>query len=85
MSTEFHTFDNVHRLGESATGTFAHFSGVLAALFLVAECSLRPRLPCRAHLRLQAKTVSQARNMLHEFPATPLPERRKNAHSRLSN
>ena len=27
--------------------------------------------PCRAHTRLQAGTVSQARNRLRETPATP--------------
>jgi len=71
MDIDFVLFDNTHRLGESATGAIAHFSGSLALLFLVVECSPRPRLPCRAHLRLQAQTVSQARNMLREFPATP--------------
>ena len=44
MNIDFQPFDNVHQLGESATGTIAHFSGSLASLFLVAECSLRPRL-----------------------------------------
>jgi hypothetical protein len=29
------------------------------------------RFPCRAHLRLQAKTVTQARSMLRETPASP--------------
>lgn len=44
MYIDFPTFDKVHRLGESATGMIAHFSGSLASLFLVAECSPRPRL-----------------------------------------
>jgi len=44
MNIDFLLFDNSHRLGESATGTIAHFSGSLAALLLVAECSTRPRL-----------------------------------------
>ena len=85
MNTHFRSFDNIHQLGDSATGPIARFSGSLASLFLLAECSLRRRLPCRAHLRLQAQIVPQARSMLLETPAAPLPESRKNAHSHLSN
>jgi hypothetical protein len=44
MDIGFQPAYNVHHLGESATGAIAHFSGPLAALFLVAECSTRPRL-----------------------------------------
>jgi len=37
----------------------------------------QPRCPCRAHLRLHAQIVPQARSMLLEFPATPsLPYKR---------
>ena len=32
-----------HLLGEAATGVIARFCGSLAALFLLAECSLRRR------------------------------------------
>ncbi len=39
------------------------FSGPLASLFLLVECSPRRRHPCRARLRLQAQTVSQADRM----------------------
>jgi hypothetical protein len=43
MNTQFLSFDKLHRLGESATGAIAHFSGSLAALLLLAECSLPRR------------------------------------------
>jgi hypothetical protein len=57
MSTRILSFDKLHRLGESATGAIAHFSGPLAALLLLAECSLprRRALPDdrkNAHSRL---------------------------------
>ena len=74
-----------HLLGDNATGVIARFCGSLAALLLLAECSLRRRRPCRARLRIQAQTVSQAGSMLPETPATPLPGSRKNAHSHPSN
>ena len=61
----------VHLFGESATGVIARFCGSLAALLLLAECSLLRRRPCRARLRMQAQTVSQAGSMLPEIPATP--------------
>jgi hypothetical protein len=47
MNINFLSFDHVHRLGESATGAIAHFSGPLAfSVFqwntlLLAECSPR--------------------------------------------
>jgi hypothetical protein len=44
MYIDFRSFYMTHRLGKSATGAIAHFSAFLAALFLVAECSPRPRL-----------------------------------------
>jgi hypothetical protein len=44
MDIDFLTFDNIRQLSETTTGTIAHFSDSLAALFLVAECSPRPRL-----------------------------------------
>jgi hypothetical protein len=71
MNNYFLTLDKRHPLGEIATGVIAHFSGPLSLLFLVVECSPRPRLPCRAHLRLRAKTVSQADRMQSETPAAP--------------
>ena len=71
MDTYILSFDKLNLKGESATGAIAHFSGPLALLLLLAECSLRRRRPCRARLRLQAQTVSQARSMLRETPATP--------------
>ncbi len=71
MNIHFYSFDNRHQLGGSATGAIAHFSGPLASLLLLAECSPRRRRPCRARLRLQAQTVPQADNMLSETPATP--------------
>ena len=83
MNIDFFTFNKRHPLDEIATGcgrkfrshaparVIAHFVDPLSLLFLVVECSLRPRLACSAHLRLQAKTVTQARNMLRETPATP--------------
>ena len=43
MNIHFDSFDNRHRLGESATGAIAHFSGPLASLLLLAECSPRRR------------------------------------------
>jgi len=72
MNTDLLTLDKRHPLGESATGVIAHFSGPLSLLFLVVECSPRPRLPCRAHLRLQAKTVTMKATPLkhkHTHPA----------------
>ena len=71
MNIDVLSFDSVHQFGESATGAIAHFSGPLASLFLLVECSPRRRHPCRARLRLQAQTVPQADNMLSETPATP--------------
>jgi len=64
---------NVTRLhaGMRPAGVSAHFSGPLSLLFLVVECSPRPRLACSVHLRLQAKTVMQANRMRFETPATP--------------
>ena len=85
MNIAFSSFCGVHLLGESATGVIAHFSGLLGVLLLLAECSPRRRRPCRAHDRLQAVIVRQASRMRLETPATPYPEGRKNAHSRLSN
>ena len=76
---------SVHLLGGTATGVIARFCGSLAALLLLAECSLRRRRPCRARLHTHVQTVSQAVSMLTEFPATPLPESRKNSHSHPSN
>jgi len=71
MNNDFLTLDKRHPLGEIATDVIAHFSGPLSLLLLLVECIPRPPLACSAHLRLQAKTVSQARNMLRETPATP--------------
>jgi MYXO-CTERM domain-containing protein len=44
MNIDFHCFDDVHRLGENATGAIAHFSGFLALLILLAGWSMRRRL-----------------------------------------
>jgi hypothetical protein len=44
MNTDFLTLDKHHPMGEIATGVIAHFSGSLSLLFLVVECSPRPRL-----------------------------------------
>jgi hypothetical protein len=43
MDIVFLSLDSVHQLGESATGAIAHFSGLLASLLLLAECSPRRR------------------------------------------
>ena len=81
----------VHLLGDNATGVIARFCGPLAVsarqrhALLLAECGLRRRRPCRALLRMQAQTVTQAGSMLPETPATPLPGSRKDAHSPPSN
>ena len=44
MNINLHGFDDAHRLGESATGAIAHFSGFLALLILLAGWSMRRRL-----------------------------------------
>jgi len=71
-NTIFRTFNILHQLRENATDA-------------IVISNTHHRHPCRAHLRWQAQIVPQASSILLEFPATPLPESRKNAHSHLSN
>ena len=75
----------IPRFGESAFAAMALFCGYLTTLTLLATWRLPRRLPCSARLRLYARTAPQASGMLPEFPAEPLPENRKNAHSHPSN
>ena len=51
----------------------------------VSGLSPQCRRPCRARLRLQPQTVTQAGSMLPEFPAPPVPAHRIAAHSGASN
>ena len=85
MNTNIRGPDRPHLVGESATHPIEPRCGALAALLLLADLSPQRRLPCRARLRLQAQTVTQAGSMLPEFPAPPLPAPRIAAHSGASN
>ena len=48
----------VHLLGETATGVIARFCGSLAALLLLAECSLRRR-----------RALPESRKNAHSHPS----------------
>jgi len=43
MDIDFLSLDSAHQLGKRATGAIAHFSGPLASLLLLVECSPRCR------------------------------------------
>ncbi len=85
MNTRLSSYEHLHLLGECATHPIARRISRLAALVVLAGCSLRRPPPCRAHPRLHTRVVPQAGSMLPETPATPLPANFCVIHSGASN
>ncbi|MDO5693173.1 MAG: hypothetical protein Q4G70_11990 [Pseudomonadota bacterium] len=87
MSTDFHSFDHVHRLGERAMHLIAPRWACHAALLVLAGTSLpRPR-PCRARIDQSTMPLvqSKAAQATLEPRHLPLPDTPITARSGASN